>query len=182
MTKKETITTIGKILKKLSLKNLKKVLEFAQSLISTVIVVKNINRSQTITEAIDATEREQYISNEVVKEMPRNKEYGDSVELKFLEPNGRSRTRKEVNNWYTDNDLIADPDSLLECVTQNLDAADDQPLACQWKDKKGKYCYLLLDYCRLGRRVIVDRTDHSWLDGYRIVGIPKNPKAKLPKA
>ena len=138
-----------------------------------VIHVTNINRTQTPLEAIKATRRNQYLNDEVVKNIPMGIEYGESVTLEVFKP-GKYQTAKQIDEWYEKEGLVPDPIALLKHLEDNPEAADSKSLAVQWKDNDGNYCYLTLDVWLDGRGVNVSQNSYDWNDDWSFVGLRKS--------
>ena len=144
-----------------------------QKQIINTIYVNNINRKQTPMEAIKATGRNQFLNDEVVKNMPMCVEYGDNVSLEVFKP-GKYQTPKQIDEWYEREGLVPDPIALLKHLEDNPEATDGKYLAVQWKNKDGSYCYLALDDWSGGRGVNVGQRSGDWTDNWSFVGLRKS--------
>ena len=123
----------------------------------------DVNRNRSPKDTIIATGRVPYINWEVIATMPVC-EGGFSAafipvghEVKF---DDLDDTLKELG-W----ELIRDPIGLANLLASDPSFADKHPIATQWKDADGKWCYATFDRWASELRVSVDRNDDNW-DGH----------------
>lgn len=130
-----------------------------------------VDRSLTPQQAIEATGRKKYLTNDVVATMPQGK--GSEVELIFIKSN-RYRTDPEVDAFLAEHGLVsADPHVLAAFNAADPAFADTHPNSTHWKDAKGKWCYAAFDRWRGVRDVDVDRNDDKWSDYWWFAGVRK---------
>mgnify|MGYP001558698554 CR=1 FL=1 len=148
--------------------------------ISNLIVRHAIgNRNHTPEEALKATGRRQYVTDSVVKTMPRGATA--EADVYFFKPD---KSAYDKDGLINDDNLAkeyelrglkpADP-YLLAAVNEADPAfADDHPNGTHWKDKDGKWCYAAFyRWYDDERRVLVDRYDDVWGDYWWFAGVRK---------
>jgi len=145
---------------------------FVKAVSNIIICCAKVNRSQKPQEAIKATGRVQYVSNDVVASMPHGE--SEDVEVVFF----------NLGCFVSDNDLEkeyelrglkpVDPYSLAKVNEDDPAFADTKPNATHWKDSNGKWCYAAFSQWHgSGRHVYVRRNDNDWDDGWWFAGLRK---------
>ncbi|KKP93056.1 MAG: hypothetical protein UR98_C0011G0013 [Parcubacteria group bacterium GW2011_GWA1_36_12] len=155
----------------------RKIVEAAcDMIVRTVSVI----RTRTPQEAIKATGRAQYVSDEVVAAMPRGK--GETAETVFfkldLSERGGYINDADLDKEYELRGLVPeDPYSLSAQNEADPAFADDHPNATHWKDSSGKWCYIAFDRWRVGGRcVCVGRYGCGWRGYWWFAGSRKYQK------
>lgn len=129
-----------------------------------------VNRTRSPQKAIDATSRNKYLDDDVVKMMPRGK--GDEADVFFF----------KLDRYISDDNLEKEyelrglkPDPYAQAAVNEADPAfaDEYPNGTHWKDKNGKWCCAAFDRWDGGRDVRVDRGDDGWDDGWWFSGVRK---------
>ena len=130
------------------------------------------NRKHTPEEALKATGRQQYVTDSVVKAMPR----GESAETDiYFFKFGRYVNDADLDKEYELRGLKpVDPYALAAVNEADPAFADEHPNGTHWKDSDGNWCYAA--FCRwLGgeRNVFVDRSVGVWDDYWFFAGVRK---------
>lgn len=145
------------------------------------IIVRRVkvDRTRTTKEALTATGRKQYVTDEVVITMPKGN--GEEVELHFFKPN-----LSERGGYISDDDLKkefelrnldpADPISIAAFNEADPVFADEKPHGTHWKNAEGKWRYAAFSRWGGERRVHVDQDGNGWHDYWWFVGVRKSPK------
>jgi hypothetical protein len=144
-----------------------------------IVRIVSVNRARSGNEALKATSRNLYVSNDVVKAMPNGQ--GDQIELVFFKPKSEEYTRP---GFMSDDDLekalalrnldAADPFSIAAHNEVDPAFADERPNATHWKDGNDRWCYAAFGRWRDERDVGVNRSDGGWRDGWWFVGVRKS--------
>ena len=145
--------------------------------VSNLIIRRvTVNQIRSQQEAVEATGRSRYTTQEVVDNMPRGE--GDEVELVFFKPD-----LSERDGSISDDDLElefelrdlkpADPISVAAFNEADPAFADEKSHATHWKDADGNWCYAAFHRWLGERGVDVDRHDSSWLGDWWFVGVRK---------
>lgn len=130
-----------------------------------------VDRTRTPQAALAATNRKQYVTDNVVAAMPKGN--GEEVEVFFFKLD-RYVSDAELDKEYGLRGLVpADPYSLAAANEQDPAFADEHPNGTHWKDTQNKWCYAA--FCRWGggRRVDVYRNDGDWNDLWWFAGLRK---------
>ena len=121
-----------------------------------------VNRNLTPEEALNATGRRQYVTDSVVKTMPRGK--GKKATIYFFKE-GRNICDSELENRCKQHGLKpADPYELAAVNEADPVFADEHPNGTHWKDENGKWCYTAFYRWDDERGVDVYRSDGDWGD------------------
>ncbi len=144
-----------------------------------IVRIVSVNRARSGREAIKATGRNLYVSNDVVDAMPNGK--GDQIELVFFKPKAGEYTRP---GFMSDDDLekalalrglgAADPFSVAAHNEADPAFADERPNATHWKDASGRWCYAAFRRWGGERCVFVGRDDGDWVVDWWFVGVRKS--------
>lgn len=130
------------------------------------------NRNHTPEKALKATGRRQYVTDSVVKAMPRGATAEADVYFFKL---GRYVSDDDLEKEYALCGLRPTDPYLLAAINEADPAfADDHPNGTHWKDKDGKWCYAAF-YRWHGdeRGVGVGRYDGDWRDNWFFAGVRK---------
>lgn len=136
-----------------------------------------VNRSQTQKQVLDATGRRQYVTDSVVKTMPRD---GDGeTEVVFFKPDPEVYKHGWISNddvakEYDKHGLEPDPYAQAKVNEDDPDFADTHPNACQWKDVDGNWCHAAFYRWYDERYVRVFRHDDAWHDYWFFAGVRKS--------
>lgn len=134
-----------------------------------VVRTVKVDRSLTLQDMLKATDRNQYIENDVVATMPQGE--GEDVEIVFFKFDryiGDDELDKEHELRGT---VPADPHELAAFNAANPEFADDHHNGTHWKDANGKWCYIAFDLWRDDERnVHVRRNDNEWDNGWWFAG------------
>lgn len=137
------------------------------------IIVRHVtvNRNRTPKQALGATNRNQYVTDSVVTEMPRGE--GDGADVYFF----------KLDRYISDSDLDkeyelrglkpADPYSQAAVNEADPAFADNHPNGTHWKDDKGNWCYSAFHRWHGARRVDVLRFGHDWHGHWWFAGLRK---------
>ena len=142
------------------------------AMVSNIIhrVVK-VDRTRTAAQVIDATGRRKwYIDEEVLVEMPIDGRTEDNVEFFELD---YDPSTAELDREYEARSLRPDPVAVAQAMTDDPAFADEQSVAVQWRDKRGRACYAFFFRYDDERRVDVDWRAHGWSRHYRFAGVRK---------
>lgn len=131
-------------------------------------IVKVI-RNRTPMEVIDATKREKYVNDDVVKTMPSGAV--DEVEVTFFQV-GRFISNDDLEKEYEKRGLKPDPYAQAAVNEADPAFADSKPNGTHWKDKNDNWCFLTFGRYDGGRVVDCDRYC-VWLDGWWFGGVSK---------
>ena len=122
-------------------------------------------------EAIHATKRAEYLNGEVVATMPRNGKGKKRVKVCFF-PLRDYKSVDEVDAMLAERGLKPDPYALAQVNKEDPAFADERPNGTQWKDERGRHCYVNFRRWHGKRRVDCDRDGHDWHDRWWIGGVP----------
>jgi hypothetical protein len=150
-----------------------------EAISSLIVRVVNVVRSRAARAALEATGRRLYVTESVVKAMPKGE--AETVEVCFFKPDPSEYDR---NGLISDDDLEkafdlrglkpVDPYSLAAVNEAEPAFADDRPNGTHWKDADGNWCYAAFHRWDDGRCVYVSRRDDSgWSDGWWFAGVRK---------
>lgn len=138
---------------------------------SMIVRHATVNRSRSRQEAISATDRAEYLNDEVVATMLQGT--GDSADVHFF----------KLDRYISDNDLEkeyalrglkpADPYALAAVNEADQAFADEHPNCTHWKDVDGNWCYAAFGRWGDGRFVRVFRDDFEWSDDWWFAGVGK---------
>jgi hypothetical protein len=140
--------------------------------------VAGIDREQKPLDALKATGRKLYVSDDVMNAMPKgNLAVADIV---FFKPELWEYTGL---GWISDGDLEkcferrnlkpADPYSLAKVNEDDTTFSDKYPNATHWKDVYNKWCFISFNRWREGLAVLVERRDRDWDKCWWFAGLPK---------
>ncbi|HEY5383458.1 MAG TPA: hypothetical protein VIJ88_02810 [Candidatus Paceibacterota bacterium] len=131
---------------------------------SSIIVRRvKVDRTRTPQAMLYATGRNKYVTDSVVKAMPKGN--GDEVEVHFFKLD-RYVSDADLDKEYELRGLIpADPYSQGAVNEADPAFADDHPNGTHWKDAQGKWCCATFDRWDVERHVFVSRRDYVW-DGH----------------
>ena len=129
----------------------------------SIIRTAKVNRSQTFKQAIDATNRVQYVNDDVVATAPKVE--GDFEGFFFNFGRNVDFDKLDESLASIGLELIVDPQGLAQINADDPEFADKHPNGIQWKNANGKYCYVVFDRCE-ERDVEVDHGDDDWDDGW----------------
>jgi len=136
------------------------------------LITRHIRVDRTLThqQALDATERKQYVNQEVLSLAPKGS--GEGVDLCFFDLD-YDPTVDELDREMEARGLKPDIDALAAFNAANPAFADDRPNATQWRDAGGNACYAIFNRWIDERNVNVTRFDHRWIRDFRFVGARK---------
>ncbi|MCF7831524.1 MAG: hypothetical protein K9M36_01395 [Candidatus Pacebacteria bacterium] len=130
-----------------------------------------VNRKRSGKEALKATGRTLYVTDEVVDAMPKGE--GETAEVYFFKV-GSSLTDEELDQEYEKRGLKpADPYSQAAVNEADPAFADEHPNGTHWKDQNGKWCFAAFGRFSGGRRVFVYRYVHGWNGRWWFAGVRK---------
>ncbi len=130
-----------------------------------------VSRTRTPMEAIDATGRNKYLTNDAIKTMPRGE--GDEAYVIFFKL-GREVSDADLDKEYELRDLKpADPYTLAAVNEADPAFADEHPNGTHWQDVHGNWCYAAFGRWRDERHVGVYRIDDGWGDHWWFAGLRK---------
>ena len=137
-----------------------------------------VDRTRTPKKVLDATGRTQYVSDDVVKAMPKGE--GEEVEVIFFKP------AKEFykNGVISDADLekayalvgLVPADVYSQAAVNEADPAfaDEHPNGTHWKDKGDNWCFATFGrWSADARFVYVRRLGSGWSDIWWFAGLRK---------
>ena len=131
-----------------------------------------VNRNRSAKEALEATGRNQYITDSVAKNMPKAE--NDEVEI-ILFKIGRQISDNDLDKEYELRGLKpADPYSLAALNEADPAFADEHPNGTHWKDADDKWCCAVFDRWLGERFVRVDRDGNDWDDCWWVAGVRKS--------
>lgn len=146
----------------------RKYVEAISSMILRHIVV---NRTRSPQEAINATGRNKYLTDDVVASMPQGN--GNEADVFFFKL-GRDISDADLEKEYEMRGLKpADPYALAAANEADPAFADDHPNCTHWKDENGNWCYSAFGRWDGKRNVGVDRDDYDWRDYWWFAGCRK---------
>ena len=137
---------------------------FVEAVSKTVVRATIVDRTRTAKESIAATNRVQYLNDNVLATMPLG--CGD-IEAIFVNL-GRDVPCNKLDEELSKLgfELIVDPQGLASINEADSAFADNHPNGTQWKNAAGQYCFAIFDAWHDERSVHVDRRDGSWDDGW----------------
>lgn len=135
-----------------------------------IVRVVKVNRNRSAEEALRATSRESYFDDDVVASAPKGK--AEEVELILF----------HVGGYISNNDLekeyklrgleLADLHSVAALNESDPAFADEHPNGIHWKDKNGKWCFIIFSVWCDKRTVFVDSNNEDSCDWW-FVGVRK---------
>jgi hypothetical protein len=140
--------------------------------ISEMIVRRvKVNRSRNPREAIAATNRAEYLNNEAVDNMPREKGEEEDV---FFFPLKKFTGVADVQKMLDEHGLKPDPYAVAAVNEADPTFTDKYPNGTQWVDKDGKHCYLAFHRWHDDERsVLCHRDEYGWFDYWWVGGVRK---------
>jgi hypothetical protein len=146
--------------------------EMVDAVSNMIIRHVKVNLKRSAKEALKATGREQYVSDDVAKNMP--KAVNEEAEIIFFKV-GKEISCAGLEKEYEFRGLIpADPYSLASVNEADPAFADEKPNGTQWKDSQGNYCCAIF-YLWCGERFVdVYRDDHDWRVDWWFAGVRKS--------
>jgi hypothetical protein len=129
-----------------------------------------VDLTLTNKEALEATGRNMYVNDTVVKEAPRASKAKQKIYL-FKENSSKSCIQLE-KEYEKRNLLPVDLQTHAAFNKANPEFADTKLNATQWKNTKGRF-YHAIFYLGGGRGVRVDQGDDGWFGGCWFVGVGK---------
>ena len=141
---------------------------------SSIIVRRvKVDRTRTPQAMLDATGRNKYVTDSVVKAMPKGDGDGDEVDVHFFKLD-RYVSDADLDKEYELRGLIpADPYSQGAVNEADPAFADDHSNGTHWKDAQGKWCCATFDRWSAERGVYVRRDDGGWDVGWWFAGLRK---------
>ena len=147
----------------------------AEEISKQIVHIVAVNRKRTPKAALNASGRNLYVTDEVVKAMPRGT--GNKVRIVYFKPDSSAYK----NGWlscealdaeYKKRGLIPDPQAQIDDNAANPEFADKTPNACQWKDEDGNWCCATFGRWNVERSVGVSRNGYDWDDFWSFAGVP----------
>lgn len=132
--------------------------------------VKDIDRTLTPQQVLDATGRKQHTDPGVIASMPREGRTEDDV---FFIPLRRFTSPQKVAETLELHGLKPDPYAQAKVNTDDSAFADEHPNASQWQGADGSWCYAAFDRWDGGRSVDVSRGGHGWDASWWVAGVRK---------
>ena len=138
---------------------------------TVVRMVRNIRRSRTPMQAIDATRRSKYVDDSIVATMPVG-DGPEEAELVYFHL-GRYVSEDDLAKEYETLGLV--PDSQAQCADNEADPAfaDAKPNGSQWKDGK-KWNFVAFSRRGGGRGVGCVRIGRGWIGSWWFAGRRKS--------
>ena len=130
-----------------------------------------VNRKQSPVQVIDATGRVKYVNDDVLANMPG--EGAEEVDMYFFKL-GKYVAVDELDREYERRGLTPDPYAQAQVNADDHAFADEHPNGGQWRDSKGRACYIAFSLSGDERRVRVDRNDDGWGDYWWFGGVRKS--------
>lgn len=129
-----------------------------------------VNRKRSPKDALNATNRNQYVSTELIDEIPK----GEKTELDMFFFYCRNKISHEaLEEKYEFYNLKCDPIAQCSHNEVNPGFANTYPNACQWKDSKGNWVNLDFDSFKGELRVGLRQYGVGFAPGYWFGGVPK---------
>jgi hypothetical protein len=138
---------------------------------NTIIrMVRNIQRTRTAEQAIDATGRAKYIDNKVLATMPFG-QGPEEVELQYFKL-GRFASPKEVAAEFESRNMDPDPQAQTRDNEADPAFADEHPNGTQWNLDGNIASYLTFNRDFDDERYVdCDRFDSGWDDYWWFAGV-----------
>ena len=138
---------------------------------TVVRMVRNIRRSRTPMQAIDAIGRNKYVDDSIVATMPVG-DGPEETELVYFRL-GRYVSEDDLAKEYETRGLV--PDHQAQCADNEADPAfaDTHPNGSQWKDGK-KWNFVAFRRRGGERGVLCGRGGGVWFDGWWFAGRRKS--------
>lgn len=138
-----------------------------------IIRVVKVDRTRTPQQALKATGRTQYLTDDVVAEMPKGE--GEETEVIFFKI-GRTVSDNDLDKEYELRGLVpADPYSQAAVNEEDLAFADEHPNGTHWKDAGGNWCFAAFGRWDDDERYVsVNRNDHGWDGFWWFAGVRKS--------
>ena len=118
-----------------------------------------VNRKQSPVQVIDATGRVKYVNNDTLANMPG--EGAEEVDVFFFKL-GTYVSVDQLDREYESRGLVHDPYAQAQVNADDPAFADEHPNGGQWRDSKGRACYITFDLRGGKRYVLVFRRDYDW--------------------
>lgn len=132
--------------------------------------VKDIDRTLTPQQVLDATGRKQYTNPNVVANMPREGRTEDDL---FYFPLKRFTSPQKVAEALELRGLKPDPYAQAKDNADDSSFADKHPNGCQWKDADGNQCYASFYRWFVERSVDVYCYGDGWYGSWWVAGVRK---------
>ncbi len=152
--------------------------KYVEAISNLIVRHATVNRTRTPTEAIDATGRNKYLTDDVVKTMPRGE--GDEVDVVFFKPD---ESAYDKHGLISDDEVArqyelrgfkpADPYALAAVNEADPAFADEHPNGTHWQDANGNWCYAAFGRWRDERGVHVHRHGYDWRGRWWFAGLRK---------
>lgn len=144
--------------------------EHAERFSDVIVRHANVNRTRAPRRALEATGRNLYVTDDVVKSMPKGEGEGEVHFFKL----DRSISDDDLEKEYDLRSLKpADPYSLAAVNEADPAFADERPNCTHWKDAHGKWCYAAFSGWDGERSVSVLQDDGEWSDCWWLAGVRK---------
>lgn len=145
--------------------------ELAEAASKIIRRAVRVDRTRTATEVIDATSRVRwYVDEQVLAEMPLDGREEDTIEFFELD---YDPDVEELDREYETRDLRPDPATVAQAMIDDPTFADERPVAVQWRDNKGRACYMFFHRFVSKRGVSVDWGGGRWGRVCRFAGVRK---------
>lgn len=137
---------------------------------SMIVRHVKVNRHLEPARVIDATGRVKYVNDDVLMSMPNA---GEGEEDVFFFKLGKYVSVDELDREYERRGLVPDPYAQAQANADDPAFADEHPNGGQWRDSKGRACYIAFSRRGDERYVRVDRNGHDWDDYWWFGGVRK---------
>lgn len=131
-----------------------------------------VDRSLSPEQVIDATKRNKYVSDEVVKTIPLGT--GEKVYVHFFKLGQSVISDDDLEKEYEKRGLVPDPRAQAAVNAEDPAFADSKPNGTHWKDANGNWCFLAFFKPDGKRRVGVDHNRNGWYDDWWFGGVCKS--------
>lgn len=130
-----------------------------------------VDRSLSPQAAISATDRRQYVTDNVLASMPTGT--ADTVPIEFIQlPKWMDDAAADA--LLAEQGLVAvDPFALAALNAVEKDFARRHPCFTHWQDANGKWCCAAFGDWRVERGVYVDRRNGGWGGDWWVAGVRK---------
>ncbi len=115
-------------------------------------------------DAINATNRKKYVTDSVVKTMPRGA--ASSGQIHFFKVGTTLEVGQPAQEAAKRGLRLADPHTLAAFNAANPKFADTHPNGTEWDDASGIACYATFDRWNDERNVSVEQSDSGWADDW----------------
>jgi len=145
-----------------------------------IVRIVEVDYDQKPEDAIYATNRSEYLNNEVVKTMPKNNNKGKrKVEVCFF-PLRAYKTVNQVDEMLREHGLTPDPYAICKVNQEDRDFSKTHPNGTQWQDKQGNHCYVTF-YDWSGKPcVYCYRYEDDWSGRWWVGGVREQSLAAEP--